>query len=129
MDILEKMDFFQGQRAGRELWYDKPIEVQEQDIASFSQGVVFLKTLIRELTEENERIVAEKEFTCAFAQPHSVSQCPIYDATRMARDEAVSEFAERLKALCVCDDMAITKEQAVWCIDEIVREMMEESND
>ena len=43
LDILEKMDFFQGQRAGRELWYDKPIEVQEQDIASFSQGVVFFE--------------------------------------------------------------------------------------
>ena len=27
IDILEKFDFFQGQRAGRELWSDKPKDV------------------------------------------------------------------------------------------------------
>lgn len=63
LEILDKMDFFQGQRAGRELWFDKPFEVQEQDITDFSKGVEFVKNvitdalaLIRELTEENERL-------------------------------------------------------------------------
>jgi hypothetical protein len=37
IDILEKFVFFQGQRAGRELWNDKPFDVQEQDIADFSR--------------------------------------------------------------------------------------------
>lgn len=37
IDILERFDFFQGQRAGRELWNDKPFEVQEKDIADFSR--------------------------------------------------------------------------------------------
>jgi chromosome segregation ATPase len=46
LDILDKMDFFQGQRAGRELWLEKPFEVQEQDIADFSQGIAFVKNLI-----------------------------------------------------------------------------------
>jgi hypothetical protein len=27
-DILDKMELFQGQRAGRELWNDKPKEVE-----------------------------------------------------------------------------------------------------
>ena len=63
LDILDKMDFFQGQRAGRELWNEKPFEVQEQDIADFSQGIEFVKNLItnalallREKDAEIERL-------------------------------------------------------------------------
>lgn len=56
IDILEKFDFFQGQRAGRELWNDKPFDVQEQDIAKFSQDVASLKNYIKELTEENKKL-------------------------------------------------------------------------
>ena len=37
LDILERFDFFQGQRAGRELWNDKPKDVQDKDIESFSR--------------------------------------------------------------------------------------------
>ena len=32
VDILAKMQFLGGQRAGRELWNDKPTEVQDQDL-------------------------------------------------------------------------------------------------
>lgn len=46
LDILEKFDFFEGQRAGRELWSEKPTEVQDEDIKSFSRDVAFLKDLI-----------------------------------------------------------------------------------
>ena len=37
IDILERFDFFQGQRAGRELWNDKTKDVQDKDIAEFSR--------------------------------------------------------------------------------------------
>ena len=42
IEILDKMEFFQGQRAGRELWAETPTEVQDEDIANFCQdlGVV-----------------------------------------------------------------------------------------
>lgn len=66
IDILDKMDFFQGQRAGRELWNDKPFEVQEQDIANFSRDISLIKAYInlqeqriKELTEKNERLSGE----------------------------------------------------------------------
>lgn len=62
IDILERFDFFQGQRAGRELWNDKPFDVQEQDIAKFSQDVASLKNYINKLTEENERLRAKGEW-------------------------------------------------------------------
>ena len=42
IDILEKFDFFQGQRAGRELWNDKPKDVQDKDIAIFHEIAVCL---------------------------------------------------------------------------------------
>lgn len=46
LEILEKFDFFQGQRAGRELWSEKPFDVQEQDLAGFSRDVALLKEYI-----------------------------------------------------------------------------------
>lgn len=46
IDILDKMDFFEGQRAGRELWNDKPFEVQEQDIANFSRDISLIKAYV-----------------------------------------------------------------------------------
>ena len=37
LEIIEKFKFFEGQRAGRELWAIKPKEVQEEDLASFKR--------------------------------------------------------------------------------------------
>ena len=37
IDILEKFDFFLGQRAGRELWNDAPKDIQDKDIEDFSR--------------------------------------------------------------------------------------------
>lgn len=54
IDILDKFDFFQGQRAGRELWNDKPFEVQERDIKNFSNDVALLKEYITEVAPESE---------------------------------------------------------------------------
>lgn len=68
IDILDKFDFFQGQRAGRELWNDKPYEVQEEDIKAFSRDVAELKAYIddvvpkrevEELQTENEELQAK----------------------------------------------------------------------
>lgn len=35
IDIINKFEFFYGQRAGRELWFDKTREVQELDLKNF----------------------------------------------------------------------------------------------
>lgn len=115
LDILEKMNFFQGQRAGRELWFDKPIEIQEQDIASFSQGVAFLKTLIRELTEENE----EKDETIA----------GLIGTIKDAYGFAVREMKARLdkNLLAVKDHTGkIVLVVLGSDIDQIAKEMLEE---
>ena len=47
MEILDKISFFGGQRAGRELWNDKPREVQDEDITSFNRDIEWLREFIR----------------------------------------------------------------------------------
>lgn len=47
MEILDKISFFGGQRAGRELWNDKPREVQDEDIANFNRDIEYLRDFIR----------------------------------------------------------------------------------
>lgn len=47
IEILDKLSFFGGQRAGRELWNDKPREVQDEDIASFNRDIEWLRDFIR----------------------------------------------------------------------------------
>ena len=46
-EILDKISFFGGQRAGRELWNDKPRAVQDEDIANFNRDVERLREFIR----------------------------------------------------------------------------------
>lgn len=47
IEILDKWEFFYGQRAGRELWAEKPTEVQDEDIANFCRDL----GLVREAME------------------------------------------------------------------------------
>lgn len=46
LEILSKWEFFQGQRAGRELWSDKPREVQDEDIEDFNRDLGFIRTVL-----------------------------------------------------------------------------------
>lgn len=52
IDILDKWEFFYGQRAGRELWADKPKEVQDKDIANFCRDL----GIVREALERTRWI-------------------------------------------------------------------------
>ena len=54
IDIIEKWEFFYGQRAGLELWQDKPTDVQNQDIAEFNRDMETLKQMISDMQELQE---------------------------------------------------------------------------
>ena len=56
LEIIEKFDFFQGQRAGRELWADKPKEVQEDDLIHFQVDCELLKEFIESQTPADQWI-------------------------------------------------------------------------
>ena len=62
-DILDKMELFQGQRAGRELWNDKPKEVQDKDIADFIKDINYIRSYLQDSVvlsrEEYKRITTE----------------------------------------------------------------------
>ena len=46
-DILNKWQFFFGQRAGRELWADKPKAIQDQDIANFNRDIEIVRSVLK----------------------------------------------------------------------------------
>ena len=60
-DILNKFEFFQGQRAGRELWNDKPKEVQDKDISDFIKDINYIRSYLQDSVvlsrEEYEMLV------------------------------------------------------------------------
>ena len=123
-DILDKMDFFQGQRASRELWNGKPFDVQEQDIANFSRDVALIKAYINELTDENERLRAEIDngaevcHNCHTEYANKIEQ---------ARADTVREMQERLKERnkVYCINEADLKEMNC-VIDQIAKEVLKQ---
>ena len=48
IEIVQKLDFFYGQRAGRELWARKPRLVQDEDVQSFHRDCEALLEYLRE---------------------------------------------------------------------------------
>lgn len=82
-DILDKLDFFDGQRAGRELWFNKPFDVQNEDIEDFSKDIAFLRGFIADQKAEIEELEKYKH--------------DYY----VLKTEARKEFAERLKERAV----------------------------
>ena len=54
LDILDKLQFFQGSRAGRELWACKSKEVQDIDIANFNRDIDIIRNYINSNNEEKE---------------------------------------------------------------------------
>lgn len=58
-DILNKFKFFGGQRAGRELWFDKPVDIQNEDIKNFVDDVNFLESFIDSQKAEIEKLQKE----------------------------------------------------------------------
>lgn len=59
LEILDKLEFFQGQRAGRELWNDKPKEVQDEDIKNFNRDIQKIRDYV--LSYNVEAVVKELE--------------------------------------------------------------------
>lgn len=48
LEILDKMEFFGGQRAGRELWNDKPKEIQDKDIEDFCRDLQIIRSVLKD---------------------------------------------------------------------------------
>ena len=115
IDILEKWSFFFGQRAGRELWGDKPKEVQDQDIADFNRDMNTVRSALRPVTREQvEKMrgkffqagiddVAQDTWRCSwclvqeFGDIRGINFCP-HCGSPMT-DEAVEILAKRMEEI------------------------------
>ena len=97
-DILEKFDFFYGQRAGRELWNKKPVDVQDKDIKTFSNNVALLKDFIKRQQAEIERLGSKKIviYECARASGKTDRIVRALQDYESVRAEAIKEFWNRL---------------------------------
>lgn len=69
LECLDKMQFFMGQRAGRELWMEKPKGVQDSDLERYNRDVDTVRALIRQLQED---LQLEKKRTDALAMELAV---------------------------------------------------------
>lgn len=68
LDILEKWDFFYGQRAGRELWVDKPRAMQDKDIDNFKRDLKKITEFVKKRVIEMIKIIKPgylKEAQCS----------------------------------------------------------------
>ena len=115
LDNLDRFDLFGGQRAGRELWNEKPVDVQNEDIENFVKDVVFLKDLINRLQAENERLKKESEIFADIGKMYSEIKA-----------EAYKEFAERLKETFPKDDFLRSTKQISKDIDNLLKEKVGE---
>lgn len=149
IDILERFDFFQGQRAGRELWNKKPVEVQEEDLEKFSRDVTWFIDFIKELTEENkelekenddlvsekviyiqqkvtlkdenERLKAHKSYWKKRAESAELEHDKaVKNGYDYGKADTVRKFAERLKAICWGEIICPST------IDRIAKEILED---
>lgn len=115
-DILAKWEFFFGQRAGRELWGDKPKSVQDQDIADFNRDMEIVRAALRPISREQVEKAWRGEWNninpavlkpgvswvcrcakCGCPQDYKHNFCPNCGAAQT--DEAVQMVMEKMEAL------------------------------
>ena len=97
---------------------DKYIECSSLTISALA--------LIKELTEENERLKSV-EFTCGFVKPHKVLECPIFDEIANAKANTLREVQEKFALRYgTYTDKDFTKIVDVFMLlEQIEKEMME----
>ena len=61
LECLDKMQFFGGQRAGRELRMDKPYDVQEKDLESFNRDIETVRACIQQLEAQAPKWISVEE--------------------------------------------------------------------
>lgn len=101
-EILDFFDFF-NQRAERELWNDKPFDIQNEDIGIFSHKVRFLKDFIN---RQQAEIKTLKAHIVVLTPPYVAG---VKESVKQIKSEAIKEFIEKCVMEFACgrgDDCA-----------------------
>lgn len=98
LEALDKMQFFMGQRAGRELWMDKPHDVQEKDLESFNHDVETVRGLVQHLKRERDALLEglkRADLGCEYCKHCNSSVEPDADKCpcNKCRDNSLWEWA------------------------------------
>lgn len=87
IDILDRWEFFFGQRAGRELWGIKTKKVQDKDIEEFNRDLL----TIRECVEKLEKYEDAEEDGQLIVLPCPVGT-KIYEVVKLDTHNGIGEF-------------------------------------
>lgn len=75
-DILAMWEFFYGQRAGRELWADKPREIQDKDIENFNRDMGVIRKTLADLRPKGRWIpLGQRTYGGGRSYTHYCSEC------------------------------------------------------
>lgn len=137
-DILDKFDFF-NRRAGRELWNEKTVAVQDEDIRDREKDIKFLKDLIDRQRAEIENLEKQMGWLTGYNKNLMDANTALSEEILEAKAEAYKEFAERLKKpISKCRLTAITEKETCspgselwefWNAQEVEAELMLKSID
>ena len=99
IEILNKLSFFGGQGAGRELWNEKPRKIQDEDIASFNRDIEYLKGIIRKHMNDGwipvEERLPEEEYYPALCVTNENYYCvAVYNKTHGFRTGDICTVGE-----------------------------------
>ena len=61
IEIVQKFNFFQGSRAGRELWFSKQEDIQDQDVKLFSDACIELLTYLHATVDPQKAVLGLQE--------------------------------------------------------------------
>lgn len=78
-DILAKWEFFYGQRAGRELWAEKPKEVQDKDIEDFCRDLSLVRSALDGFVSRGvlDQVRWERDMAIRQLEEHGIPFCGI----------------------------------------------------
>ena len=125
-DILDKMEFLQGQRSGRELWNDKPKEVQDKDIADFIKDINYIRSYLQDSV-----VLSMEEWECL----HNDYAKALYNARQNERKETAEKILFKFESVfAYYDNKDMFSKKAIFeCVEEIVKsidvEIKEYEND
>ena len=123
-DIIQKMLFFNS-RAGRELWADKPREVQDQDIKNREADLKFLQSEIEDLKDEIfylERKIAIRDNAIEVINKIiEMLEENQDDIVKYAKINVLNELKERITKDRVANDTVVIN--ANYEIDKMIKEI------
>jgi hypothetical protein len=94
LDILNKFSFILGQRAGRELWFDKSEEVQNEDLSNFNKDIKYIKNYIENSNPITWHKVADDDLPTKSGEYLTVNNRGRYEVLRYCVEDNLGPYDE-----------------------------------